>query len=74
MQDNSKPTFFSVRDEWEMFDLAHKLQNIENIAYYVRSENKLYVQMPSQVFVEYIPPMIADSFREEISSFFPYKI
>nr|DAP37542.1 MAG TPA: hypothetical protein [Caudoviricetes sp.] len=27
MQDNSKLTFFSVKDEWAMFDLAHELQN-----------------------------------------------
>ena len=71
MKDNSKPTFFSVKDEWEMFDLAHKLQNAEDIAYYVMTEDKLYVQMPSQVFMEYIPPMISNNFKNEISSFFP---
>lgn len=71
MKDNSKPTFFSVKDEWEMFDLAHELQNTEKIAYYVITKDKLYVQMPSQVFMEYIPPMISDNFRDEISSFFP---
>ena len=71
MKDNSKPTFFSVKDEWEMFDLAHELQNAEDIAYYVMTEDKLYVQMPSQVFMEYIPPMISNNFKNEISSFFP---
>ena len=71
MRDNSKPTFFSVKDEWEMFDLAHKLQNAEDIAYYVMTEDKLYVQMSSQVFMEYIPPMISNNFRDEISSLFP---
>ena len=71
MKDNSKPTFFSVKDEWEMFDLAHELQNTEKIAYYVITKDKLYVQMPSQVFMEYIPPMISDNFRNEISSLFP---
>ena len=71
MQDNSKPTFFSVKDEWEMFDLARKLQNIEDIAYYVITKDKLYVQMPSQVFMEYIPPMISNNFKNEISSLFP---
>ena len=71
MRDNFKPTFFSVKDEWEMFDLAHELQNTENIAYYVITEDKLYVQMPSQVFMEYIPPMVSNNFKNEISSLFP---
>lgn len=53
MQDNSKLTFFSVKDEWAMFDLAHELQNTKNIVYHVIDKNKFFIQMPDGIFVEY---------------------
>ena len=53
MQDNSKLTIFSVKNEWEMSDLAHELQNTKNVVYHVIDKNKFFTQMPDGIFVEY---------------------
>lgn len=75
MQDNSKPTFFSVKDEWEMFDLAHELQNTKNVVYHVIDQNKFFTQMPDGIFVEYgytITTPLKPSVKPEVKVSFIY--
>lgn len=74
-QDNSKPTFFSVKDKWEMFDLAYELQNIEDVVYHVIDKNKFFIQMIDGTFVDYgstITTPLKPSVKPEVKVSFIY--